>query len=153
MEFWIEPVAPADLVEGLRAAADIDLPGKSVGFAAPVTLPGVGGSGMIDHPCDIKGDCLEPLGRLRGLPRGTFGYSTFSVVHARQKIGNPAGALRGFRIARAACRAGPLPCWTRLLCTPGKCTESGGNPFCADRRRLRNVMGAAGTRDYFTQLL
>src|SRR5262249_33616 len=147
MEFWIEPVAPADLVEGLRAAADIDLPGKSVGFAAPVTLPGVGGSGMINHPCDIKGDCLEPLGRLRGLRWRTFGYCTFSAVHARQEIGNPAGAFQGFRIALAVCRARPLPCWARLLCTPGRCFESGGNPFRSDR--LRNVMGAAGTRDYF----
>src|ERR1700730_6167695 len=54
VELRIEPVAPADFVECLGTAADVDPRREGTGFAAAIAIPGVGGGGMLDHPRDIE---------------------------------------------------------------------------------------------------
>src|ERR1019366_7704515 len=51
----IEPVAPADFVEGLGTAAGIDPPCEGIDFAAAIAIPGSRGCGVIDHLRDIEG--------------------------------------------------------------------------------------------------
>src|SRR5579883_160121 len=60
-EFEIVAVAPADLVEGLRAAPDIKRAREGVHVAAPIIVPSLGNRRMIDHPGNIVRDRPEWL--------------------------------------------------------------------------------------------
>ena len=89
-ELQIGPVAPADFVECLGPAADVDPPREGIGFAAAITLPRGGGGGMIDHPRDIERNRFQPLRRLGGIGGGI----SRSVVYEGDPT-NPATPVRG----------------------------------------------------------
>src|SRR6202040_1497 len=154
-ELQIGPVAPADFVECLGPAADVDPPREGIGFAAAITLPGGGGGGMIDYPRHIERNRFQPLRRLGGFGGGIGGNRRFLAVRAGEKVRDPAAATFGsFTVGRPGSGARPLRLrarglrsarWfdrTSLFDAPGR--DRLGGAFGTDRSRLRNVVGAAG---------